>query len=111
MLSIKLLIEVSLHQRNRYYYWNVETDQVCWLSPSHPKARYTSIAASADAKKARENAPDEAEDIGLHASLVPAYHDSKPKPKPHYKPHHNKQKKESDAIDPMDPASYSDIKR
>ena len=22
----------------RYYYWSVQTDQVCWLSPGHPKA-------------------------------------------------------------------------
>lgn len=22
----------------RHYYWNTETDEVCWLSPNHPKA-------------------------------------------------------------------------
>lgn len=23
----------------RYYYWNMETDEVCWLSPTHPRAK------------------------------------------------------------------------
>jgi hypothetical protein len=88
---------------------------VCWLSPSHPKAKYSSAVSSADSgaqKKTttNENTEDN-EDIGLHASLVPAYHDSKPKAKPtNYKPY-NKHKKGEDALDPMDPASYSDIKR
>lgn len=27
--------------RNRYYYWNTITDQVCWLSPVHPRANIT----------------------------------------------------------------------
>jgi hypothetical protein len=27
-------------KRNRYYYWNTETDQVSWLSPSCPKAKF-----------------------------------------------------------------------
>jgi len=28
----------------RYYYWNTETDEVCWLSPTHPKAKITAAA-------------------------------------------------------------------
>jgi len=30
--------EVPDLHTNRYYYWNPQTDGVCWLSPSHPKA-------------------------------------------------------------------------
>jgi len=33
----------------RYYYWNMDTDEVCWLSPTHPKARI-GIAAAKVAK-------------------------------------------------------------
>lgn len=33
----------------RYYYWNVDTDEVCWLSPAHPRAKIT-VAACRVAK-------------------------------------------------------------
>ncbi|XP_067683269.1 polyglutamine-binding protein 1-like isoform X2 [Haliotis asinina] len=33
--------EVADPNTGRYYYWNLVTDQVAWLSPSHPKAQIT----------------------------------------------------------------------
>lgn len=42
LFKINLLIYefiMNLFNRNRYYYWNPVTDQVAWLSPSHPKAK------------------------------------------------------------------------
>jgi len=31
--------------RSRFYYWNLETDEVSWLPPQHPRA---SISLSAE---------------------------------------------------------------
>nr|KAG5711480.1 hypothetical protein BaRGS_025907 [Batillaria attramentaria] len=36
--------EVADPDTNRYYYWSLQTDQVCWLSPGHPKAVITMSA-------------------------------------------------------------------
>lgn len=108
--------EVPDLNTNRYYYWNTETDLVCWLSPSHPKAKYESKSASIPElppprRVVAEEYSEEPEDTTLHASLStgqssrPMHHQ-----KQHYQPKRNKQPKES-ALDPMDPASYSEIKR
>ncbi|XP_063438204.1 polyglutamine-binding protein 1-like [Mytilus trossulus] len=34
-------LEVADPETNRYYYWNLVTDQVSWLSPVHPSAQIT----------------------------------------------------------------------
>lgn len=113
--------EVPDLNTNRYYYWNTETDQVCWLSPSHPKAKYetaaielhqvnkTPVLVPTPKRVVAPEYSEEPEDTTLHASLSTAENKQK-SPAQQYHPKRNKQPKES-ALDPMDPASYSDIKR
>ncbi|KAK3103479.1 hypothetical protein FSP39_019546 [Pinctada imbricata] len=36
--------EVADPETNRFYYWNTLTDQVSWLSPTHPRAQITMSA-------------------------------------------------------------------
>ncbi len=104
--------EVPDLNTNRYYYWNTETDQVCWLSPSHPKARYVTHAEQ------HVKAP-----VELPRIVSQAYHDEPECPEPSRinetrpeinksksVPYHKRSKKEPE-LDPMDPASYSDIKK
>uniref|UniRef100_A0A5K3FDS7 Polyglutamine-binding protein 1 n=1 Tax=Mesocestoides corti TaxID=53468 RepID=A0A5K3FDS7_MESCO len=38
-------IEVGDPVTGRFYYWNTVTDEVCWLSPLHPKAKITKSAS------------------------------------------------------------------
>ena len=45
---------IVCHYRNRYYYWNIETDDVCWLSPLHPRA---DVTLSAEKSKYEGNIP------------------------------------------------------
>ncbi|XP_025082235.1 polyglutamine-binding protein 1-like isoform X2 [Pomacea canaliculata] len=45
--------EVADPDSNRYYYWNIQTDQVCWLSPGHPKAVITMSADKLNAATGR----------------------------------------------------------
>lgn len=44
--------EVADPDTNRYYYWSVQTDQVCWLSPGHPRAEITMSAEKLQAAAA-----------------------------------------------------------
>ncbi len=107
--------EVPDLNTNRYYYWNTETDQVCWLSPSHPKAKYVNHSES------HAKAP-----VELPRIVSQAYHDDVNEPefteptkvnetrpeinKPKSIPYYKRNKKETE-LDPMDPASYSDVKK
>ena len=131
-------VEVPDFSSNRYYYWNVETDQVCWLSPSHPKAKYESVKnqktptttdktkkslsfisvskTSNKIKEAKENLEEIDEELKEVDELLNAYErESKKKPvsQPPKQPyHHNPRKNKSDGkLDPMDPSSYSDVPR
>lgn len=109
--------EVPDLNTNRYYYWNTETDQVCWLSPSHPKAKYeyhphqskTSEAIKRLTHEGSETTDSEP-DINLHSSLVAPYRDNKSKGGQSY--YHKKNKNAAPGpADPMDPSSYGDCKK
>jgi len=133
----------------RYYYWNMDTDEVSWLSPSHPRARI-SIAAPKLAKaewdrllrerKAQEEQRKRQKQIQeervararergrRRRSVSPesggesepdrgSESDENPMPLDvgedrggRKKPRAPKRKRPND-LDPMDPASYSDIAR
>ena len=41
---------ITFFCRNRYYYWNLMTDQVSWLSPIHPSAQVTLSAEKIQGK-------------------------------------------------------------
>uniref|UniRef100_A0A915J2T1 WW domain-containing protein n=1 Tax=Romanomermis culicivorax TaxID=13658 RepID=A0A915J2T1_ROMCU len=105
----------------RYYYWNTETDDVCWLSPLHPKAKpgpaacrlakieWEKIAKkhpSSWSKRGRR-APSDDENSNLSAESDSDEEEQRRKPvkKTRY------MKPSKGDLDPMDPASYSDVPR
>jgi len=93
----------------RYYYWNLDTDDVCWISPRHPKA-----LVSRPASELRTKIIDAGEDI-----LPPTIGPSKDKPvsKQRYRPGRDDRdgrrikKGKVEDLDPMDPSAYSDVPR
>ncbi|CAH1781056.1 unnamed protein product [Owenia fusiformis] len=122
--------EVADTDTNRYYYWNVHTDEVSWLPPTHPRAKVTFPAEKLknllEGKENVDNEPEEDEQ-----PVMPSIDDSdfealenqirrKAREK-EQEQKREKQKKErrgekrkkadEDTLDPMDPASYSDIAR
>lgn len=130
-------VEVGDYDTGRYYYWNMNTDEVSWLSPTHPKAQLSSSAEylglvgkignlDSEGEEAMETQQEEEveSDSGSDTSLsdeedfidkrgrirnrakIPELNRSK---MPDIKKGNTKNKKE--ALDPMDPASYSDIPR
>jgi len=110
------------------YYWNVHTNMVSWRHPQDAKADITLPASfqlkkdtNADKEKSAvtgeedtENRPTEKKieekkapikvNTGKHPSLLKAQRE-----KDRLNPYKKKQKK--DELDPMDPASYSDVPR
>jgi hypothetical protein len=88
--------------RNRYYYWNTQTDEVCWISPSHPKAK-KEIAKRKfqDTSKTVTNTADEKQSNFKNNNKTKR-HDT------HESSKHFKQSNRA-ANDPMDPSSYSDV--
>ncbi|XP_037925780.1 polyglutamine-binding protein 1 isoform X2 [Hermetia illucens] len=121
-----------------YYYWNTTDDTVSWLPPGHPKA-YISKSAAVLRHELDEAIPIEMEDDGgeqmtldiqklLDESLPPPHKrlpSPEPKPPKKSKPRdldkalrhkHSRRVRmsrpgDTDSLDPMDPASYSDIPR
>lgn len=96
------------------YFWNVHTNQVAWRHPNDPRAEITYPASWQQKKESKESksTDDGKEDkskskvkTGKHPSLVKAQR-QKEKNAPY-----RKNKKDDDALDPMDPASYSDVGR
>ncbi|XP_059611315.1 polyglutamine-binding protein 1 [Phlebotomus argentipes] len=116
-----------------HYYWNTQDDTVTWLPPTHPKA-HVSKSAAVLRKELDEVSPEEDQDSGLlpdtemiplpqsESDYVKSQMPPPKKPKARdlektlkakserrsrgYKP-----PKDLDVLDPMDPASYSDIPR
>lgn len=115
-------------QRKREYYWNVHTNQVSWRHPLDPMAEITYPATwqqksisdvvdveindiIRDGSRKKSNDIDKSDEkvksrvkTGKHPSMVKA-HRHKEKMAPYRKKNLN------DELDPMDPASYSDISR
>jgi len=109
----------------RYYYWNVDTDEVCWLSPTHPKAKIT-VAACRVAKNEWEKFNRDS----LAKKLTNPKQRRQKEPSPQFSesdeedvdneesgnnrrrqpPKRGEGRKRKD-LDPMDPASYSDVPR
>ncbi|CAK9295011.1 unnamed protein product [Gordionus sp. m RMFG-2023] len=106
----------------RFYYWNITNDRVSWLSPNHPRAKITisvtklfkdAIARSKtniqtiEIKRKREKETLEREKEtklnNKEKTTTPlSYFNSKS---------NSSIKKTKSELDPMDPASYSDIPR
>jgi len=114
----------------RHFYWCTRTDRVSWLPPGHPKAKPTEAASKvreqlsieAAAKRDREleaedkmsldsedGSEDEAEeDRRLQEKRKREKEKRKEEEK---KLKEKRKKKEEEALDPMDPAAYSDVPR
>ncbi|XP_069141783.1 polyglutamine-binding protein 1-like [Argopecten irradians] len=125
--------EVADAETNRYYYWNFLTDEVSWLSPVHPSANITVSAQKVNKNvsmvdiSSRLDGYDSEEDIDMKSDsdLSPSSSDSdsdveeemveKPsrgrgqRDQGHGRGRGGRRQKEE--LDPMDPASYSEVPR
>lgn len=111
---------------NRYYYWNMLTDQVSWLAPLHPKAQITmSIAKVSESLKVpskagndsdgMENDSDmEDDDDDDDVSGSDLDEDSEEEEDGRKRKDWNSKreaKRAQEELDPMDPAAYSNAPR
>lgn len=110
-----------------YYFWNKIDDTVSWLPPKHPKAIVGKAAATIRSEKDRPDldAMDDDSAMPPPASRSPPaddrFHRTTPMPKKtksrdlekilRTKKGRRQFHENSDTIDPMDPASYSDCGR
>lgn len=112
----------------RHYYWNPENDEVCWLSPTHPKAVISDPAPKLAKGNFLLSPPPEREAESLWLPVVfdkvakrlaadaerkkaeaeggrrRGRRERSPKRKA-------AREEEPDPLDPMDPAAYSDVPR
>lgn len=119
--------EIADPETDRYYYWNTLTDQVSWLSPIHPNAV---ITISAEKLKAvlrndtydradseSEESDEEEMDVSDSESSSSSSEEEEEYDRRHEKGRlardrgRGRGRSQRDEIDPMDPASYSDIPR
>lgn len=118
-------VEVPDLESNRYYYWNVSTNKVCWMSPSHPNAKIVSAASTPPTKSnylnritANSNANEMLNEFvdNLDVMVNPSSN-SRPTIHSNTKQQKNNQKKAKTSsttkkdFDPMDPSAYSDCPR
>ncbi|KAL4226449.1 Polyglutamine-binding protein 1 [Mactra antiquata] len=118
--------EIPDPETDRYYYWNTQTDQVSWLSPIHPNAVVTISAEKLQAVLRNdgydkvESESDDSDEEGMEVSDSESSSSSSSDDE--YDRRHEKGRisrernksrggRQRDEIDPMDPASYSDIPR
>lgn len=114
-------VEVGDFDSGRYYYWNIHTDEVSWLSPTHPKAVASKSAEQLGLVGKIGNLDSEGEEImDTLQNLQPSDHEAEDQSSEDSdtslsdeedtkKSKHGRGKK--DELDPMDPAAYSDIPR
>uniref|UniRef100_T1IT40 WW domain-containing protein n=1 Tax=Strigamia maritima TaxID=126957 RepID=T1IT40_STRMM len=103
----------------RYYYWNMETDQVSWLSPKHPRANVSLSAAQLrdcmkkeEQLKGREKVVEDAVDSDdkRHDDKYERRRERSDRDRERDRARGRRQRGENN-LDPMDPASYSDTPR
>ncbi|KRZ80455.1 Polyglutamine-binding protein 1 [Trichinella papuae] len=91
----------------RYYYWNTVTEEVCWFSPLHPAAQISQpacvLARVYFAKLAAEKQIKQKEMKSYHEANEAVESDDARKSK--------RKKLATSDLDPMDPASYSEVPR
>jgi len=117
----------------RHYYWCTKTDKVSWLPPGHPRSKATEAASkirellASEASLRKRRKEDEEDKMSLDSDMDNSEDEEdrrleeqrkkeKAKRKEEEKRIKEKQKRkerdlESEALDPMDPAAYSDIAR
>lgn len=115
----------------RHYYWCVKTDKVSWLPPGHPKAKITDPASKVrEAMTLRKTEEKHREDNDDNMDLDSDNDDSDGEDRRLEEQRRREKEKRreeerrlvgrkrkgrggeaEDALDPMDPASYSDVPR
>ncbi|KAL3282923.1 hypothetical protein HHI36_006081 [Cryptolaemus montrouzieri] len=108
----------------RYYYWNIENDLVSWLPPKHPKANISKSASKlreqalnskkSDIKDKESDDKNASEDKEFkkpysRSSKRDSDRDRDDKYRKEDKYGNKRLRKDTNTLDPMDPASYSDI--
>jgi polyglutamine-binding protein 1 len=102
----------------QHYYWNVHNNLVSWLPPSHPHAMPSESAAHLREERLlkegdeSENSSDESDQEVPQQPVKEKSRDRREKDKDltHHRDRKRPRVKDND-LDPMDPASYSDIPR
>ncbi|XP_044735971.1 polyglutamine-binding protein 1 [Chrysoperla carnea] len=102
----------------RYYFWNLETDEVSWYPPNHPKAKISPSAArireakqlSLEKMVETEIESNSESDLSSEDEEEEEEEDHRRKSKKFMYPM-NRGQKRVDILDPMDPAAYSDTPR
>lgn len=125
--------EVGDPETGRFYYWNVETDEVSWLPPQHPRAIVTFSAEKRMELVAAEpmiteqyDSQGESDDEGstdlddendddrdfeeIERELKRKAQSERDRGKDHRRPGAGRRSVE-ESLDPMDPAAYSDVPR
>ncbi|XP_075235853.1 poly-glutamine tract binding protein 1 [Lycorma delicatula] len=112
----------------RHYYWETDSDSVSWLPPTHPKAIISESAAhlreeQGNGKGKRESKDiEDDDDLEEHKSNYSSEDESDEEIKRREEKRRRKENEEKrrsrgriktreNDLDPMDPASYSDIPR
>ncbi|XP_014767969.1 polyglutamine-binding protein 1 [Octopus bimaculoides] len=115
--------EIPDKATNRYYYWNVVTDQVSWLSPSHPKAQIVALASKGldtnkttppksgiDSDGMGNDSDVEEEDLS-GSELDEDSSEEEQRQKVERNNRKNSRSRGQSNLDPMDPAAYSNAPR
>ncbi|XP_067941750.1 polyglutamine-binding protein 1-like [Watersipora subatra] len=98
--------EVGDPQSGRCYYWNPETDKVSWLPPQHPRAK---ITVSVEKLKSRLAGVT---NVGSGEGGLASMERRKPVSVSIKEPKRRTTRRETrEELDPMDPASYSEVER
>ncbi|CAD5121536.1 DgyrCDS10038 [Dimorphilus gyrociliatus] len=99
-------VEVADPDTGRYYYWNTGNDKVSWFPPTHPKCRMSfSNKKEIDPKKVESDSDEHPDFEELERDLMR----EKEKEKEKKKKGRSHRRRSDSPLDPMDPASYSDI--
>ncbi|XP_041969930.1 polyglutamine-binding protein 1 [Aricia agestis] len=110
--------EVYDEGTGHFYFWNLHNNLVSWLPPSHPKAVPSESAAHLREERLLKEGDESDESSEASDQEVPQQHHKEKrrdrKEKERENTHHRdkrKQRVKDNDLDPMDPASYSDIPR
>jgi len=100
-------------ETSRDYFWNVHTNQVSWRHPNDPRADITYPACwqNTDENEKTDEGRLQGETRTLKSKVKVGKHPSLVKAQKHREKGAPYRKGKKDEIDPMDPASYSDIGR
>jgi len=108
----------------RFYYWNVETVEVSWMPPKHPRAKVSLPAATLReimkkeerAKKSRKEHDEDSEDSRDDRHREDRHERRRERERERDRDRDRSRgrsgrHREGNDLDPMDPAAYSDIPR